>query len=102
MLFGSRKNGLDEEKERMISGTPTVDGGGRPRVVILGAGFGGLWAARALSRAPVTIDLIDRHNYHTFFPLLYEVGAAELEPEEIAHPVRSILRHATNARFCLE
>ncbi len=102
MLFGSRKNGLDEEKERMISGTPGVDGDGRPRVVILGAGFGGLWAARTLSHAPVAIDLIDHHNYHTFFPLLYEVGAAELEPEEIAHPVRSILRHATNARFCLE
>ena len=73
----------------------------RPRVVIVGAGFGGLWAARALAHAPVEVLLLDRNNYHTFFPLLYQVAAAELEPEEIAYPVRSIVRNLSNARFCM-
>ncbi len=72
-----------------------------PRVVILGAGFGGLWAARTLARAPVEIVLVDRNNYHTFLPLLYQVGAAELEPEDIAYPVRSVLRKFPRARFCM-
>ena len=73
----------------------------RPRVVIIGAGFGGLWAARALAHVPVEVLLLDRNNYHTFFPLLYQVAAAELEPEEIAYPVRSIVRNLSNARFCM-
>lgn len=73
----------------------------RPRVVIVGAGFGGLWAARTLARAPVDVVLIDRHNYHTFLPLLYQVAAAELEPEEIAYPVRGILRRLPNAAFVM-
>jgi len=74
---------------------------GRPRVVIVGAGFGGLWAARALARAPVEVLLLDRNNYHTFLPLLYQVAAAELEPEDIVQPVRSILRNVPNAAFGL-
>jgi NADH:ubiquinone reductase (H+-translocating) len=69
------------------------------RVVIIGAGFGGLWATRALAGAPVEITIIDRNNYHTFLPLLYQVGAAEIEPEQIAYPVRSILRKISGARF---
>src|SRR5512136_2142877 len=73
----------------------------RPRVVIIGAGFGGLWAARHLARAPVQVLLLDRNNYHTFLPLLYQVAAAELEPGDIVYPVRSILRRAPNADFCL-
>ena len=71
----------------------------RPRVVILGAGFGGLWTARALRRAPVDVTLIDRNNFHTFLPLLYQVGAAELEPFAIARPVRTIVRGQPNLRF---
>ena len=74
---------------------------GRRRVVIVGAGFGGLWAARTLARSSVEVLLIDRNNYHTFFPLLYQVGAAELEPEDIAYPVRSILRRLPNVRFVM-
>ena len=73
----------------------------RPRVVILGAGFGGLWAARTLADGPVSVSLIDRHNYHTFFPLLYQVGAAELEPEDIAQPLRKIFWNRSNVRFFL-
>jgi NADH dehydrogenase len=72
-----------------------------PRVVIVGAGFGGLWAARALARSPVQVLLVDRNNYHVFLPLLYQVAAAELEPEEIAYPIRSILRKLPNVRFAL-
>jgi NADH dehydrogenase len=68
----------------------------RPRVVIVGAGFGGMWAARGLANRPVDVTLVDRNNYHTFFPLLYQVAAAELGPTDIAHPVRSIFRRAGN------
>lgn len=73
----------------------------RPRVVIIGAGFAGLWAARGLSGAPVQVLLVDRNNFHTFLPLLYQVAAAELEPEAIAYPVRSILRTMPNVDFLL-
>ena len=73
----------------------------RPRVVIVGAGFGGLWAARYLGRSPVDVVLVDRNNYHTFFPLLYQVAAAELEPEDVAYPIRSIVRKYRNVRFTM-
>lgn len=73
----------------------------RPRVVIVGAGFGGLWAARALARSPFDVLLIDRNNYHVFWPLLYQIGAAEIEATEIAYPVRSILRGYPNVRFLM-
>ena len=73
----------------------------RTRVVIVGAGFGGLWAAKALASSPAEVVLIDRNNYHTFFPLLYQVAAAELEPEDIAYPVRSVLRKLSNVRFIM-
>jgi NADH dehydrogenase len=70
-------------------------------VAVVGAGFGGLWAARSLARQPVDAVLIDRQNYHCFLPLLYQVAAAELEPEGIAYPVRSILRTLPNVQFVL-
>src|SRR5262245_34181880 len=72
---------------------------GWPRVVIVGAGFGGLSAARALANAEVDVLLVDRQNYHCFQPFLYQVATAGLEPEEIAHPVRHILRGIPNVRF---
>jgi NADH dehydrogenase len=68
-----------------------------PRVVILGAGFGGLEATKALRRAPVEITLIDRQNYHCFQPLLYQVATAALSPADIAWPIRHILRQQRNA-----
>jgi len=73
----------------------------RPRVVIVGAGFGGLRVARALRGRDVDVLLVDKHNYHQFQPLLYEVAAAGLEPDDIAQPVRAILRGAGNVRFLM-
>jgi NADH dehydrogenase len=70
-------------------------------VVIIGAGFGGLWATRALAQGPFNVTLIDRNNYHTFLPLLYQVAAAELEPEQIIYPLRSILRRLPNVGFLM-
>src|SRR6266513_1369368 len=67
-----------------------------PRVVIVGAGFGGLNAARELGKAPVRMTVIDRRNYHTFQPLLYQVATAGLSPGEIAAPIRSIFRSHKN------
>jgi NADH dehydrogenase len=72
-----------------------------PRVVIVGAGFGGLKAARTLAKAPVNITIIDRRNYHTFQPLLYQVATAGLSPGEIAAPVRSILRSDKNVEVLM-
>ncbi len=71
------------------------------QVVIIGAGFGGLRAARALAKTPVQVTLIDRNNYHLFQPLLYQVATAGITPEEIAYPVRTIFRHQPNFRFRL-
>jgi NADH dehydrogenase len=73
----------------------------RPRVVIVGAGFGGLAAARELADADVDVLMINRTNYHGFWPLLYQVATAGLEPESIAYPVRAILRRYRNADFLL-
>ena len=73
----------------------------RPRVVVVGAGFGGLWAARALAGEPVDVVLLDKNNYHAFWPLLYQVAAAELEAEQIAYPVRRIVRDEENVTFLM-
>jgi NADH:ubiquinone reductase (H+-translocating) len=75
--------------------------GSMPRVIIVGAGFGGLKAARSLEGVPADVLLVDRHNYHLFQPLLYQVASAGLEPEDTAHPIRGILRKQPNARFLL-
>ena len=70
-------------------------------VVILGGGFGGLYAARALARAPVRVTLLDRSNHHTFQPLLYQVATAGLNPADIAAPIRRILRDQRNVTVLL-
>jgi NADH:ubiquinone reductase (H+-translocating) len=72
-----------------------------PQVLILGAGFGGLTAAKVLSRLPVRVTLLDRHNYHLFQPLLYQVATATLSPGDIASPIRWIFRRAANIRVLL-
>lgn len=73
----------------------------RPHVVIIGAGFGGLAAARALRRAPVRITLIDRRNHHLFQPLLYQVATGGLSPGEIAYPIRAVVRNQKNTQVLL-
>jgi NADH dehydrogenase len=72
-----------------------------PRVVIVGGGFGGLFAARALAGADAQVTLLDRHNYHLFQPLLYQVATASLSPGDIASPIRWILRHQPNVEVLL-
>ncbi|HEY5769438.1 MAG TPA: FAD-dependent oxidoreductase, partial [Terrimicrobium sp.] len=73
-----------------------------PVVVIIGGGFGGLSAAKALEEAPVSVILIDRSNHHLFQPLLYQVATAELSPGDIAQPIRAILRDQANVRVILD
>ena len=69
------------------------------RVVIVGAGFGGLQAAQSLANTETEVILIDRHNYHTFVPLLYQVATAQLAPDQVVIPIRNLLRRARNIRF---
>lgn len=78
-----------------------MNGKATPRVVIVGGGFGGLTAATALASAPVKIIVIDRQNYHTFQPLLYQVATAGLSPGEIAEPIRTILRRHKNVEVLM-
>ena len=73
----------------------------KPHVVIVGAGFGGLGVAEQLARVPVDVTLIDRHNYHTFQPLLYQVATSLLNAEDVGAPVRSMFRHEENVNFRL-
>lgn len=77
------------------------DQSGRPHVVIVGGGFGGLYATRALAKAPVDVTLIDRRNFHLFQPLLYQVGTGTLSPANISAPLRSIVRGQENCRVIL-
>lgn len=73
----------------------------RPNIVIVGAGFGGLFAAQALARVEADVTVVDRHNYHLFQPLLYQVATAGLPPSDVAWPIRSILRRQRNATVLL-
>ena len=72
-----------------------------PHVVVIGCGFGGLTAAKALARQPVRLTLIDRRNHHLFQPLLYQVATAGLSPADLAIPIRAVLRGKSNARVLL-
>lgn len=77
------------ETDRTVSG-------GSPRVIIVGGGFGGLYAARGLARSPVNVTIVDKHNYHLFRPMLYQVATGLLSADEIAAPIRSIVRKHKN------
>src|SRR6187551_1080774 len=70
-----------------------------PKVVVIGAGFGGLEVARGLRGAPVEVTLVDQHNFHTFQPLLYQVATAGLSPTDVAHVVRGLFHRQPNVRF---
>ena len=84
-------------QQGIASAVPAV----MPRVVIVGAGFGGLQAARALRNVPVQVTVIDRNNHHLFQPLLYQVATAVLSPAEISAPIRSVLRKQKNTEVLL-
>src|ERR1700724_666743 len=71
------------------------------RVVILGGGFGGLYAAKALKKAPVQVTVLDRRNFHLFQPLLYQVATGSLSPSQIASPLRRVLHRQQNTRVLL-
>ena len=73
-----------------------TSGNGRQRVVIVGGGFGGLYAALRLRRAPVDVTLVDRRNHHVFQPLLYQVATGGLSPADVAYPLRGVLRRRRN------
>ncbi len=87
---------VDALAGRMAGATPTL-----PHVVILGGGFGGVAAARGLSRAPCRVTLVDRNNHHVFQPLLYQVATAGIAPTAIATPIRSLLRQQANLKVLL-
>lgn len=89
------RSGGDNARERAASPAR------RPRVVIVGAGFGGLTAARTLKKADADVTIIDRRNHHLFQPLLYQVATAALNPGQISSPIRSILRRQANAHVVL-
>src|SRR5262245_52281542 len=72
-----------------------------PRIVIVGGGFGGLYAAQALRRAPVDVTLLDRRNFHLFQPLLYQVATGALSPANIAAPLRAVLKRQKNTTVLL-
>src|SRR5262245_31641891 len=78
-----------------------MTGQSKARVVIVGAGFGGLNAAQTLAKSDAQITIIDRRNYHTFQPLLYQVATAGLSPGEIAAPIRSIFRSHRNVEVLM-
>src|SRR5258706_7059572 len=84
-----------------LLGQPAFSLEGLPRVVIVGAGFGGIACARALRHAPVSITLLDQQNYHLFQPLLYQVATAGLSPADIAMPIRAIFRDQFNTKVML-
>ena len=86
---------------RPVAFASLMEGPARPRVVIVGGGFGGLSAARALASSPVEVLLIDRRNHHVFQPLLYQVATAGLSPGDIASPIRWILRRQRNVQVWL-
>lgn len=81
--------------------SPSATPGARPHVVIVGGGFGGLYAAKSLAKLPVRITVVDRKNHHTFQPLLYQVATAGLSPGDIATPIRYVLRRLRNVNVLL-
>lgn len=96
---------VQEGKERLLvvseAALEAIEATTPPKVVIIGAGFGGVEAARALKKAPVEITLVDRRNFHLFQPLLYQVATAVLSADDIAWPIRSIFRRQQNVRVVM-
>src|SRR5690606_28875499 len=89
-MFGSSRKSSKQGEKR------------RPHIVIVGAGFGGLSAAKALANANADVTLVDRRNHHLFQPLLYQVATAALSPNQIASPIRSVVRKQQNISVILD
>ncbi|HEY3283728.1 MAG TPA: NAD(P)/FAD-dependent oxidoreductase [Armatimonadota bacterium] len=98
---GSGQHGDASPLSATADFTLRAEGQVAPRVVIVGGGFGGLKVAHLLAGKGVSVTLVDKHNYHTFLPLLYQVGAAELDAESIGYPLRGILREKQGVRFLM-
>jgi NADH:ubiquinone reductase (H+-translocating) len=88
-------------REQISMNAESVERKKTPRIVIIGGGFGGLYAAKELANQPVSMILLDRTNHHLFQPLLYQVATAGLSPGDIAQPIRHILKHANNLEVVL-
>lgn len=108
VMFGAGRWSADAGIKAMLvrvfpqlDGKPAFSLEGLPRVVIVGAGFGGMSCAAALRNVPVSVTLIDKHNYHLFQPLLYQVATTVLAPNDIATPIRSLFRERFNIRVLL-
>ncbi len=101
MSASGQTNGIRAEGNGAF-GTNTGSRGRRPRVVVIGAGFGGLHVAQGLGDADVDITVLDRKNHHTFQPLLYQVATAVLSPADIAQPIRTILRKNHNTEVLMD
>src|SRR6201995_3529820 len=86
----------------MTTGLSAMSTTGRPRVVVIGAGFAGLNAALALGDMAVDVTVIDRRNHHTFQPLLYQVAVGVLSPADISLPIRRVLRHKKNTEVLMD
>ena len=88
----------------MAAGNVGAAAGGRrrPRVVVIGGGFGGLHAVQGLAHLPVDVTMVDRRNYHLFQPLLYQVALAVLSPADIAQPIRAIVRNHKNVQVLMD
>jgi NADH:ubiquinone reductase (H+-translocating) len=97
-----QEGGILADRVQQLTPLKPVDAGKRPRVVVVGGGFGGLQAARSLKKLPVDVTVIDRRNFHAFQPLLYQVALAVLSPADIARPIRIILRHHANAEVLMD
>ncbi len=97
--MGERGGLLPESGEDVVAAGPA--GRAAPRVVIVGGGFGGLYAAEALKRAPVTVTVVDHTNHHVFQPLLYQVATASLAPGDVAYPIRAVLSGQRNTAVIL-
>src|SRR6516225_9480960 len=94
-------DGLVEPLATAAPAAPPAAAAGRPRIVVVGAGFGGLSAAMRLARVAAEVTLVDRRNHHLFQPLLYQVATAALSPADIAAPIRGILSRQANIAVIL-
>lgn len=102
MAAPAPSNNANSTAPAVLPWKPTAMHSGRPRVLILGAGFAGIHAARSLSKLPVDVTLVDRRNHHTFQPLLYQVALAVLSPANIAQSIRTIMRGKRNVEVLMD